>query len=216
MTRFSAFRLAAACAVAFAATSAAAADFNFNSAPFAGVDVSAPTGQIVGNELFITNFSPAGDRFVFDAGVFGVGALSFFNGTAATLPASGFNVIVLQDNDNDNNLATAFGAGTAANLIAARINQAGAGFFIYTNQGLGVNRLVYSTNLDDPTADLKILARLTQSTGADAITAKADFGSQNFALAPVPEPETYAFMLSGLLTLGWVARRKRRATSPAA
>ena len=216
MTRFSAFRLAAACAVAFAATSAAAADFNFNSAPFAGVDVSAPTGQIVGNELFINNFSPAGDRFVFDAGVFGVGSLSFFNGTAATLPASGFNVIVLQDNDNDNNLATAFGAGTAANLIAARINQAGAGFFIYTNQGLGVNRLVYSTNLDDPTADLKILARLTQSTGADAITAKADFGSQNFALAPVPEPETYAFMLSGLLTLGWVARRKRRATSPAA
>ena len=200
----------------FAATSAAAADFNFNSAPFAGVDVSAPTGQIVGNELFINNFSPAGDRFVFDAGVFGVGSLSFFNGTAATLPASGFNVIVLQDNDNDNNLATAFGAGTAANLIAARINQAGAGFFIYTNQGLGVNRLDYSTNLDDPTADLKILARLTQSTGADAITAKADFGSQNFALAPVPEPETYAFMLSGLLTLGWVARRKRRATSPAA
>ena len=161
MTRFSAFRLAAACAVVFAATSAAAADFNFNSAPFAGVDVSAPTRQIVGNELFINNFSPAGDRFVFDAGVFGVGSLSFFNGTAATLPASGFNVNVLQDNDNDNNLATAFGAGTAANLIAARINQAGAGFFIYTNQGLGVNRLVYSTNLDDPTADLKILARLT-------------------------------------------------------
>ena len=214
MTRFSAFRLAAACAVVFAATSAAAADFNFNSAPFAGVDVSAPTRQIVGNELFINNFSPAGDRFVFDAGVFGVGSLSFFNGTAATLPASGFNVIVLQDNDN--NLATAFGAGTAVNLIAARINQAGAGFFIYTNQGLGVNRRVYSTNLDDPTADLKILARLTQPTAADAITAKADFGSQNFALAPVPEPETYALMLSGLLTLGWVARRKRRATLPAA
>ena len=105
---------------------------------------------------------------------------------------------------------------TGVQTCALPIYQAGAGFFIYTNQGLGVNRLVYSTNLDDPTADLKILARLTQPTGADAITAKADFGSQNFALAPVPEPETYAFMLSGLLTLGWVARRKRRATLPAA
>lgn len=79
-----------------------------------------------------------------------------------------------------------------------------------------MNRLVYSTNLDDPTADLKILARLTQPTGADAIAAKADFGSQNFALAPVPEPETYALMLSGLLTVGWVARRKKQTARPAA
>ena len=74
-----------------------------------------------------------------------MGALSFYNGSAANLPIAGFNVIVLQDNDNDNNPATAFGAGTAANLIAARIDQAGPGFFIYTNQGLGMNRLVYST-----------------------------------------------------------------------
>lgn len=77
-----------------------------------------------------------------------------------------------------------------------------------------MNRLVYSTNLDDPTADLKILARLTQPTGADAIAAKANFGSQNCAL--VPEPETYALMLSGLLTVGWVARRKKQTARPAA
>ena len=144
-----------------------------------------------------------------------MGALSFYNGSAANLPVAGFNVIVLQDNDNDNNPATAFGAGTAANLIAARIDQAGPGFFIYTNQGLGMNRLVYSTDLSVATADLKILARLTQPTGADAILAKNDFTGQNFALAPVPEPETWALMLAGLIGVGWAARRNGRAVRTA-
>ena len=31
----------------------------------------------------------------------------------------------------------------------------------------------------------------------------------SFAVAAVPEPETYALMLAGLATLGWVARRRR-------
>lgn len=215
MTIFSTLRLGAACAFALAATATVAADFNFNTAPFAGVDVSAPTRQVIGNELFIGNFSSATDRFVFDSGAFGVGSLSFFNGVAADLPAAGFNVIVLADNDNDFNPATPFNAGTAANLIASRIDQAGPGFFIYTNQGLGMNRLVFSSDLSVATGDLKIVARLTQPTGLDAIAAKADFGAQNFALAPVPEPETYALMLSGLLAVGWAARRKRATDEPA-
>lgn len=33
--------------------------------------------------------------------------------------------------------------------------------------------------------------------------------SLNGVTAPVPEPETYAVMLAGLGTLGWVARRRR-------
>jgi len=31
----------------------------------------------------------------------------------------------------------------------------------------------------------------------------------SFAVAPVPEPETYATMLAGLLAVGWVARRRK-------
>ena len=65
------------------------------------------------------------------------------------------------------------------------------------------------------TADLKILARLTQPTGADATLAKNDFTGQNFALAPVPEPETWALMLAGLIGVGWAARRKGRAVRTA-
>ena len=155
MNTLSRFRLAAACALALAvtATTATAADVLFSTAPFIAPDSSPSTRQIVGNELFINNFSPANDRFVFDTTAFGLGALSFFNGKVADLPSSGFNVIVLRDNDNDGNPATPFGAGNAANLIAAKIDHAGAGFFIYTNSVLGMNRLVYSNDLDDPTAD---------------------------------------------------------------
>ena len=66
---------------------------------------------------------------------------------------------MLQDTDNDGNPATPFNAGSAANLIANALSDDGAGFFIYSNSVLAVNRLVYSTNLNSTTADLSILAR---------------------------------------------------------
>lgn len=37
-----------------------------------------------------------------------------------------------------------------------------------------------------------------------------------FALAPVPEPETYALMLAGLGLVGWMAKRKAKAAGPSA
>ena len=33
-----------------------------------------------------------------------------------------------------------------------------------------------------------------------------------YLLSPVPEPETYAFMLAGLAVTGWLARRRNRAS----
>ncbi len=96
---------------------------------------------------------------------FGVSSINFVNTVASSIPASGVNTIVLQTFDNDGNTATPFAAGNAADLIAAQITTPGPGFFIYFNQGLDLPRLVFSTDLNDPTADLKILFRLTNLTG---------------------------------------------------
>lgn len=45
-----------------------------------------------------------------------------------------------------------------------------------------------------------------------ALTADSDIYRISFAVAPVPEPETYALMTAGLLTMGFIARRRRERT----
>ena len=47
-------------------------------------------------------------------------------------------MIVLETFDDDANAATAFAAGNAANLIAARLTTPGPGFFIYFNSALNL------------------------------------------------------------------------------
>ena len=175
--------------------SASAATFSFTTAPFAGSDaLTTPGRQIVGGEVFI-NFSVASDVFSFGSDVFGIGSIQFASATAANLPTSGVNAIVLQSFDNDANPATPFGAGNAANLIADRITTSGPGFFIYFNQGLDLPRLVYSTDLGDNTADLQILARLTNLTGQAGRDAMPTFTPASFQIASVPEPASVLTLL---------------------
>lgn len=189
------------------APAAHATDVVFASNPFAGSTADPNDGVRViftGNQRSLPTFDLASDRFVFDPAVFAVGgSLSFDSGLAATLDPTGLNVVVVHDT------SPTFGAGTAANLIAAAVQADGAGFFVYSNRVLGVNRLVYSTNLNLATADLSILARIESPAGPDALAAITGFGAQNFALAAaVPEPQTYALMLTGLAGIAAVARRR--------
>jgi hypothetical protein len=189
---------------------ATATTFTFNTDPFAGSDaLTTPGRQVVGGEAFIT-FNIATDVFALGQAVFGVGdEVLFANDVAGNLPTGGVNVIVLQTFDNDGDPTTPFGAGNAANLIADRITSPGPGFFIYFNQGLDLPRLVFSTDLNDSTADLKILFRMTNLTGQGGRDAIPTFTAANFAIT-VPEPSTLLLLLAaGVLWACGHARRKR-------
>lgn len=188
-----------------AANPASAATFLFNTDPFAGSTAPATPGrQIVGGEPFIS-FDTSVDQFAFEPSFFSIGGtLNFANDVVGNLPSTGLNVIVLRTLDDDGNPATGFGAGSAANLLAGQITSDGAGFFVYFNSGLDTPRLVYSTNLNDNTADLKILARMTNLTGNPV--ALANFSASNFTA--VPEPATWAMMIVGFGLAGAAMRRR--------
>lgn len=191
-------------------TVATAAPVVFHADPFAGSTASATPGRQVfaGNQLSLPSFDVNSDQFVFDAAVFGLGnPLRFLNALAADIPAAGADVVVLQNSDNDGDPATPFNAGTAANLIASRVTVDGSGFFVYFNSILNVDRLVFSTNLNDPNADLSVLARIDSPTGQGAVDALPTFTGANFASA-VPEPSTAWLLGASLFSVIAIGRRR--------
>jgi len=214
MSRFSFLNVGLALLTVTAAASATT--FRFDTAPFAGTDVlNIPGRQVVGGEDFLS-FDTAQDVFSLDGRPFNVGGpVHFLNSVAGRLPDGGFNIVVLETFDDDNNPQTPFGAGNAANLIADRITTPEAGFFVYFNQGLDLARLVYSTDLSSNTADLQILARMLNLTGAEGRSRLVGFTAANFRITgavtgAVPEPSTLWMVAPafGLIT-PFVLRRKR-------
>jgi hypothetical protein len=193
------------------AAPAQATVFTFNTDPFAGSTALTTAGrQIVGGEPSIS-FSTASDVFAFDPAFFAIGnQIHFVNDLAGNLPTGGVNVIVLESTDNDANPATPFLAGNAADLIAQQITQDGAGFFVYFNSNLDLPRLVFSTNLNDNTADLKVLARMTNFDDPSALPS---FTEANFAA--IPEPSTLSLVGAGLVAGAMFMRRRRAQTASA-
>lgn len=178
-------------------TAAQATTFRFESDPFAGTNIlTTPGRQVLGGESFV-NFAVPTDVFSLESNAFGVaGPVNFVNNVASSLPTGGVNVIVLRSFDDDANSLTPFGAGNAANLIANQVTTPGAGFFIYFNQALDLPRLVFSTDLNDNTADLKIVARILNLTGQSGRDALAGFTAANFEITTTA-PEPASFFLVG-------------------
>jgi len=189
------FTLSTAIVVLIFSTSATATAFRFDTDPFAGsTALSTPGRQIVAGESFIS-FNIATDIFSLESTVFGVGSqVQFANNVVGSLPTSNVNVVVLRTFDDDANSATPFAAGNAATLIANQITTSGPGFFIYFNQGLDLPRLVFSTDLSDSNADLKILFRMTNLTGPSGRDAIPTFTASNFEFTTVPEPSAALLM----------------------
>jgi hypothetical protein len=132
----------------------------------------------------ITDIKAGEDRFVLDASDFGIeGPLVYAEGVTADL-GGGANVIVQLD---------AFpNAGAAARAIADNPDiTADAGFFIYHNTTLGINRLVHSEDLSDG-GRITIVANLTDAAGSEAIAQQAAFSAADFLLADERSPEAAA------------------------
>lgn len=191
------------------ASPAGAATITFDDDPFAeSTALTTPGRQVVGGEPSLV-FDPTADQILIAPAVFGVvPPILSFNGLAADL-TSGFNLVVLRDLDAvavtpGNQMA----AGLAANLIADAVTVDGAGFFFYFNSGLDLVRLVYSTNFNDNTADLKVLGRFTNLSGPSGAAAMSQIGPQ---VTAVPEPAVWAMMLAGFGMAGAALRRRRQA-----
>lgn len=211
MTRISIVGVAAAVMLTFAPPTYADV-ITFSTDPFAGsTALTTPGRQVVGGEPSIA-FNIGTDVFAFVSSVFGVGdQVDFVNALAPAIPSTDVNVVVLQTLDNDGDASTPFAAGTAANLIAAQITSSGAGFFIYFNSGLNLPRLVYSTDLSDNTADLKILARLTNLTGQPGSLLSFEATNFDFIERQVPEPSS--LLLIALAGAAFHRRRRQNSTT---
>lgn len=202
--------------------------------------ISITTGASANNRQ---SFNIATDQFQLNTTVFTInGPLVFANAAggnpgqfgvsdvSTTFPST-VNFIVLQNFDNNDtngfpaNWDNSFNARNALRAIAANTDGDRAGFFLYWNEALGVNRLAHTSNLNNGEATLQVLfaqnsANLISNT-VNFQTGGAEVGlrgeaNANFNLlssfsaanvSVIPEPSSA--LLAGLALVAGVSRRKR-------
>ena len=175
-----------------------AANLSFGSNPLPDPDPTPASREVVGGLGTPFTFEVLSDVLAIGLDAFGLSQIVFESDTAANLPASGVNFVVLQE------FGPPMNAGAAQDLIGDAITDPGPGFFIYFNTMLGVPRLVFSRDLSDPDADLAILARFTNLTQADMPT----FTEAN--AAAIPEPSSFVLMSTPLLLVSFRALCRKR------
>lgn len=140
----------------------------------------------------VIDFDLKEDRFLFDADEMGLDHFTFVNAARA----DGSTDLSLITGDANVLVVGSFGnAGLAANAIATAYDFSGPGLFVYFNEALNVNRIVYSedlgangTTLDANgnfvgTGDIDILLALRNQTGQEGVEALPLFEADNFGFA---------------------------------
>lgn len=180
-------------------------------------------------QLDVSDFAVGGPLVFASAAGGNPGLLGTLDDSAATFDNSA-NVIVIRNFDNNDtdgfpaNWDDSFNARNALRAIANNTDGDRAGFFLYWNEKLGVNRLVYTTNLNDGDASLQVLfainslnlfansddlapdslQALRQEANAN-FNALASFSAANFTAVPVPA--ALPLMLGAVAALRLKGRR---------
>ena len=211
-----------------------------NSANALNFLINAETGSPANRQSFDVN----NDRWLLDLDDFPVsGPLTFANDVGGNPGlvntalddintfASNDNIIVLQNFDNNDtdgfpaNWDNSFNARRALEAIANNTNGDRPGFYVYWNERLGVNRLVYTDNLNDGAAVIQVLFAINSTnltSNLDDLQADPTFrpeANANFNtldsftagnFTSVPEPGTMSLLAFGLLGMITVHARRRR------
>ena len=136
--------------------------------------LNAATGiKVLNTPDVITDFNIREDQFLLNGRDLGINKLKFEKGTSSQLSGDANALVLL---DPFPNAAAAAKAIANNNAITAD-----EGVFVYFNQTLGINRLVYSSNLKDG-GDISVLANLTNQAGEKGINQLNQFTSKDFAL----------------------------------
>ncbi|CAN5905229.1 hypothetical protein BH11PSE8_BH11PSE8_18350 [soil metagenome] len=201
--------LACACALAIGSGAATAA-------PCTGTSVgSASTGDVTlggfaSDQCVISGVNPqqgpSGNTSGFDS-AFGGGWTLLgkvdLNGVVTAQPASvggvAFDIDYLQGSGTTGTWSVTTDKAATFDLVFAMHGANRSGAFLFDNEATSANM----------TADGTWAIRWPNSGGNVPNYSSLTVFVRDVALAPVPEPETYALMLAGLGVMGLVARRRR-------
>lgn len=181
-----------------------------------GIDFNPVADRGTGASLRL--ISSAGDNYAINATTgavtvatsiaAGFNAVAYTNSDASTpttTPSSTGLYYINSSNDTLSFAATAFNAPTINPVGALGINILSANGFEISADGIGYAVI----NVDDGLLQSKLVT-INTATGAATVVGTFNGTINGLAIAPVPEPETYAMLVAGLGLIGASSRRKNK------
>ncbi len=181
-----------------------------------GIDFNPQADRGTGASLRL--ISSAGDNYAINATTgavtvatsiaAGFNAVAYTNSDASTpttSPASTGLYYINSTNDTLSFAASGFNAPTIGTVGALGINILSANGFEILANGIGYAAI----NVDDGLLQSKLVT-INTATGAATVVGTFNGTINGLAIAPVPEPETYAMLVAGLGLVGAASRRRNK------